>query len=251
MGGRDDSRPNMMLIRLVGLLLLLIPHFPADVTRPTQVAQLGAVPILELIVDTPLVLNPNSDPADADWPDMGLLVTSELTAAAYPAWIAAAEQAGVPVFRIPAIHDLETWRTTVLSLGQAAGQDARAQHLMQRLERRISVAQVRAQRLVEPVRVLVITPEAYTFGRDTLITELIELAGGMNVAVGFEDYRQINDEIVRDLAPDVILLSPGWGAAGNFAAPDDVRVIRLPFHPTLPRDPGAALLWLSLVFPTN
>ncbi|HEX3049310.1 MAG TPA: ABC transporter substrate-binding protein [Aggregatilineaceae bacterium] len=242
-----------MLTRLVCLLLWLTPHFSTDAVRQTLVAQLGDVPVLALIVEAPLLLNPNTDPADADWSDIGLLVTSELTAAAYPAWIDAAEEAGVPVFLIPAIHSLEMWRTTALGLGQAAGQESHAQHLIQRLDRRISVVQIRAQRLDAPVRVLVITPEAYTFGRDTMITELIELAGGINVAAaaGFEDYRQINDETVRDLAPDVILLTPGWAVVGDFAAYDSARVFRLAFNPTLPHDPGAALLWLSLAFPTH
>ncbi len=72
----------------------------------------------------------------------------------------------------------------------------------------------------EPVRVLVLTPEAYTEGQNTLITELIGIARGINVAAeaGIPEARQIDDSQIREFAPDVVLLI-GWQAesASSFA----------------------------------
>ena len=61
-------------------------------------------------------------------------------------------------------------------------------------------------------------------------------------------------DAVRALAPQVILLAPTWDDPAAFRtnpAYRDVpairaeRVTRLPFSPTLPADPGAALIWLA------
>ena len=61
-------------------------------------------------------------------------------------------------------------------------------------------------------RVLVLTPEGYTFGQNTLLTDLIAQAGGINAAAeaGYADYRQIDDQTILSLAPDVVLLTPAW-----------------------------------------
>ncbi len=59
-----------------------------------------------------------------------------------------------------------------------------------------------------PVRVLVLSPEAYTQGQGALITELIEIAGGSNVAAeaAIPEAREVEDEQIRQLKPDVVLL---------------------------------------------
>ncbi|NWG75932.1 MAG: ABC transporter substrate-binding protein, partial [Rubrivivax sp.] len=111
-----------------------------------------------------------------------------------------------------------------------------------------------------PVRALVLTPEVYTFGRGTFITDLLNAAGGINTAAesGFDDFRQVDDAAIRALAPDVILLSPAWSAGGRAAflanpaytavpAVRAGRVLCLPFRPTLPRDPGAAVVALAIL----
>ncbi len=104
---------------------------------------------------------------------------------------------------------------------------------------------------------LILTPEGYTFGQGTLVTSLIEAVGGINAAAqgGYDDYRQISDDAVRVLAPDVILLSAAWGDTAAFtgnpvnaglAAVQRGRIYLLPFSPTFPRDPAAAALALAI-----
>jgi ABC-type Fe3+-hydroxamate transport system substrate-binding protein len=196
------------------------------------------------------------EPATADWSGVDLLVINEGDAAAFPALIEVATGAGVPVYRTVSITSLDGWRSTVTGLGQATGREAGAQALIARLDRRLD--EIRARVQGEPLtRVLILTPEGYTFGQGTLITSLIEAAGGINAAAqgGYEDYRQINDAAIRLLAPDVILLSAAWGDTAAFTgnpANEDLpavqhgRVFLLPFSPTYPRDPAAAALALAM-----
>lgn len=64
-----------------------------------------------------------------------------------------------------------------------------------------------------PPRVLVLTPEQYTFGQDTTIHALIEAAGGVNAAATLNGYQQLNDSQIIQLKPDIILFSSTWDFA--------------------------------------
>jgi ABC-type Fe3+-hydroxamate transport system substrate-binding protein len=66
-----------------------------------------------------------------------------------------------------------------------------------------------------PVRVLILSPEGYTQGQDSLITELLATAGGINVAAsaGIPEARQVEDAQIRAFAPEVVLLT-GWNREG-------------------------------------
>ena len=250
-----------------------LPDFPRTVidmtgrpvtitTRPAVIGVLGSDPVAgwmfpaaELRLIVPLVES-LSDPMNVKWSEIGLLIASEYYEAAYPAIIAAAEAAKVPVFRTTVITSLALWRESVIAVGGAAGREDHASDLMLHLdERQAAIRDAVGDQ--EPVRVLVLTPEGYTFGQGAWITDLIGAAGGVNVAAeaGFADYRQVADSTIRDLAPDVILLAPAWDRAAfmqieayaDLAAVYHERVYRLPFSLTLARDPGAAMWVLAWV----
>ncbi len=227
---------------------------------PAAIALVGDAPELRAIVE-PRALrqaDPLDDPAALDWSGVGLLVLSDLHAAINPAWTEAAAERGVPVFLLSAISSLDDWRAAVDGLGRATGRDEQTTAALRRLETRLT-------RLAESLaaqprrRALVLSPEGYTFGQGTLITDLLNAIGARNVAAdaGFADYRQVDDDAIRQLAPDVILLSPAWTVEQTIAlranaALSDVpairrnQVFRLPFSPTLPNDPAAAAIVLAL-----
>jgi ABC-type Fe3+-hydroxamate transport system substrate-binding protein len=221
---------------------------------PAHIAVMGAVPALDALRPDAAIttLPPGIAPA---WAGIDLLVLPDLYAAAYPDLLAGAGAADVPIYRTTPHRDLAGWRASLSALGAATGRGERAAWLARRLD-----AQLRAAAMLSsdaaPARVLVLTPEGYTFGQGALLTDLIAAAGGENAAAaaGFADYRQIDDPTVRALAPDVILLTPGWDDPAVFSALPGYadlpavqagRVYRLPFAPTPPADPGAALLLLS------
>jgi iron complex transport system substrate-binding protein len=224
------------------------------------IAVLGRDPVAEWVLPPGevRVIDPavETDPAIVDWSGIGLLVAPEFFAAVYPAIIESAESASVPVFRTASITSLALWRETALRLGVAAGRDERVFDLMLHLDRRLASIRARVGHQ-DPARVLVLTPEGYTFGVEAWITELIGAAGGINVAAeaGFADYRQVSDSAIHDLAPDVILLSPAWDRAvflqiatyADLPAVQTGRVIRLPFSPTVAAYPGTEVLVLAWI----
>lgn len=237
----------------------------ADVTvraYPQQVALLGEYAPLALIVPpaAQIALAPSTDPAQIDWSEIGLLVMPQVYAAAYPALLTAAQAASVPVFQVTLPGGVRAWHTTLTALGTITGREWRAARHLHRLARAATTARHRAAGQV-PRRILVITPEAYTYGQQTLLSDLIALSGGTNAAAqaGYADFRQLDDATIRALRPDIILLTPGWtdAAQASFAANPtyaDVpaiaqgRVYRLPFAPTLPADPARAVQWLATHF---
>ncbi len=235
--------------------LVLIPARPARVMAVEANAALAHV----VTADDLVTAARSSDPAAADWSGVGLLVIAAGDARAFPGWIAAADAADVPVFRTVPITSLDQWRMALGSFGAATGREARAADSLARLEARLNAIAAHVG-MRTPPRVLIVTPEGYTFGHNTMITELLSAANAVNAAAdtGYEDFRQIDDSAIRALAPDAILLTPAWGQDGRAAfaasaAYADVpavragRVILLPFSPTTPTDPGAAALLLALM----
>jgi ABC-type Fe3+-hydroxamate transport system substrate-binding protein len=267
-------RKTRLLLTLI-VLLILVPAparaqdgFPRTVTdatgtpvtipaRPQWVAVLGNDPALALVL--PPDARQPIDPARApDWDGVGLLVLPDLYAAAYPALVEAAQAAGVPVFRTALVTSLDDWRAALDRLGRATGREVRAAAVRARLEARLdALTFLLADR--PPVRAFVLTPEGYTFGAGTLITDLLAAAGAVNVAAAdFADFRQIDDAALRTLAPDAILLTPAWddaaadafranSAYADIPAVQHGRVVRLPFDPTQPADPGTAAVALAIL----
>lgn len=218
--------------------------------RPALVAVAGDDPVLAHLIESGALRRLAIPPPDAPaWEGIGLLVIPALYAVAYPALVQSAQGAGVPVFMTTLLSSLDAYRAHVSALGLATGREEPAAVLLARLDRRIAALRVWLDN-VPPVRALVLTPERYTFGQGALITDLIAAAGGVNVAAaaGYGDIRQLTDADLRALAPQVILLTPAWTAQPGAAPPDlpGVRLAALPFGPTQPPDPAAALLALAL-----
>ncbi len=218
--------------------------------RPALVAVLGDDPALAQIVEGAALHALPVPPPDAPaWNGVGLLVIPDLYATAYPALVASAEAAGVPRFVTTPIASLDAYRERVAALGRATGRDERATAILTQLERRMSALDMALEGR-PAARALVLTPERYTFGRGTQVSDLIVAAGGVNVATeaGYDDIRQMDDAAIRALAPDVILLAPGWTAEEVAALREysDARIVPLPFRPTQPDDPAAAMLALAL-----
>lgn len=241
---------------------VVIPAYPA------RVAVIGTVPALAQVVAPAdlIALDLLAEPDAARWDGVGLLVLPEFYATAYPAWVANAESAGVPVFRTGAITSLDGWRAWLATLGTLTGREAAARRVRRGLDAALWAARWIGDQAVpegdSPPRVLVLTPESYTVGQGALLSEIIGATGAINAAAqaGYADYRQLTAALIRDLAPDIVLLTPAWGADGRAAflanpayaalpAVQTGRVCLLPFDSTRIARPGvAALLVARLVY---
>jgi ABC-type Fe3+-hydroxamate transport system substrate-binding protein len=193
-------------------------------------------------------------PTGAAWTGVDLLVIPTADATVFSALMASAQAADVPIFQTAPPRSLDGWRDALARLGMATGRDERAAAWIALLDRRIDCIQGRVKDQPPP-RAVVLTPEGYTFGQKTLINDLIDAAGGINAAVDYQDFRQIDDSAIRALAPDVILLTAAWDGVDRFAgnpaygdlpAVQNRRVYQLPFSATYPPDPAAAVLVLAI-----
>lgn len=234
-------------------VLVTIPAFPA------RVAVVGSDPALAAVIPAADLqpVDPGVSVQAADWTNAGLLVVPTWAAAAYPALLAQAESAAIPVLVVEPVNSLASWSQAITRFGYATGRGQPAAAALNRLAAQVVLVETWIVGR-EPVPALVLTPEGYTFGQGAYITELIAAAGGVNTAAvaGYADYRQIDDVVVRALAPAVILLSPAWDVAAlldnpayaDLPAVQAGRVYQLPFSPTQPPDPGAALVTLAAAF---
>jgi iron complex transport system substrate-binding protein len=129
--------------------------------------------------------------------------------------------AGVPLVRFASWDSFASVLTDIRLTGAAVGAEARAEGLAVEVERRMAAV---AERVRDRPRVRVLYYEipGYTEGAGSLIDEMIERAGGRNLAreAGVKGSGQIGLESVLALAPEVIILpsfAPGLGVPETLA----------------------------------
>jgi len=95
----------------------------------------------------------------------------------------------------------------IQKVGTFTGTSTLAQSWVETIQHRAADVRPAASRQPRQ-RVLVLTPEGYTVGQGALLTELIEMAGGINTAAeaGIPEARQLEDNQIISFAPDVVLL---------------------------------------------
>lgn len=95
----------------------------------------------------------------------------------------------------------------IREVGVFTGSQPLAQSWIETVQRRIAETRQAVARHLRQ-RVLVLTPEGYTVGQGALLTELIEIAGGINTAAeaAIPEARQLDDVQIVTFAPDVVLL---------------------------------------------
>ena len=131
----------------------------------------------------------------------------------------------IPLVRIDRFASLADVAANIRLLGRATGTDEGAESLVRDLDRRIERVEAHVRNFPRP-RVLFWQPGGYTVGPATITDEIIERAGGHNVArdARFEGNAVISSEAVLGLHPDVIVLSvPAMTPQADASAllPDD------------------------------
>ncbi len=128
-------------------------------------------------------------------------------------------EAGVPVYRIYTMFEtLDSIEQHIRLIGYLTGEDARAEVEAQRFHDALARAAARRPAGAKPPRVMGFNA-SYSYGRDTLFTDILRVLGAENVAAthGFVNYDRVTDE-------HIVRWDPEWIIAGADATGiDDTR----------------------------
>lgn len=114
----------------------------------------------------------------------------------------------IPVYVVNP-HDLDSILNTILEIGAILNADHRSKTLIGDLRRRIQRVEDRAAQSDYRPRVFFqigISP-IISAGRDTFIHQLIDTAGGVNLAAGSNAYPRFSTEQVLALEPEVLIIT--------------------------------------------
>jgi len=115
--------------------------------------------------------------------------------------------ANLTVFHFPAATDFEAVATKTQTIGRLTGNTAAAAETNAWMWRNVAATESELNDVDRP-RVLYPLLGGFAVGNNTFIDEIITTAGGTNVAASeFEGYRQLNDETVITLAPEVLIVT--------------------------------------------
>ncbi len=151
-------------------------------------------------------------------PDLVVLSASVFTGVTARALL---EQTGVPLCELPWHDSLAGVQQNILAVGRAVGALPQARRLVAAMDRRLRAVQERVAGASWP-RTLYYFPGGFTAGRGTTLHEMIERAGGRNVApeAGIRGVKQIAREVLVGLDPEVILV-------GGASAEESLRPVLL------------------------
>jgi iron complex transport system substrate-binding protein len=116
-------------------------------------------------------------------------------------------EAGLTVYAYPSAESVEGVRERTLLTGRLVGACDGAQETVDRMDEQISIVENAVEGESRPD--VLYTFFGFTAGEATFIHEIIEIAGGRNVAAeaGIEEYQEVNEEIVVAEDPDWIVLN--------------------------------------------
>jgi iron complex transport system substrate-binding protein len=121
--------------------------------------------------------------------------------------VALLKRTGIPVLDLDVPRSLSEIRTQYRQVGQALGEQERAERIIAEMDSRLAAIPVN---LTSPrPRAMVFNPNGYTIGKGTLTDEIITRAGMENLSttLGIDKYSQIALETVVTNGVDVLIVS--------------------------------------------
>src|SRR5437660_12438866 len=136
---------------------------------------------------------------------------------------------GVPVYLVAAHHVADA-TSLMRRLGELTGREGAAGPLVARLEQRIEAVKIAVRSLVRPRVLYVLWPEPLIVpGRGSIVTELIQLAGGQSLTADDPDaWPRYSLEAVVAKSPEVILLANHGAGTGAVSMDKWRRLASLP-----------------------
>jgi iron complex transport system substrate-binding protein len=123
------------------------------------------------------------------------------------------EELGLPVFAVDP-RDLSQVMATIRSLGRIMGADKQAESAVEAMQRRVEQVRDTVSGVTHRPRVFyqIGTSPIVSAGTRTFIHELIQLAGGVNLAAGDTPYPRYSREDILSMQPEVIIISSMTGS---------------------------------------
>ncbi|MCC6629464.1 MAG: cobalamin-binding protein [Chloroflexi bacterium] len=191
-------------------------------------------------------LKPDLEAVVAAAPDLALVTAAHLSGVG-----GAMIERGIPTLvveprTLPEVFD------GILLVGRATGQTAEATRLVDSLRERSAAVTARVSGKPRPRTFLELSPQLHTAGPNSFLNDLLERAGGANIAAGASTpWPQLSQEALIQADPQVILLSydasgetpaqvkarPGWH---TLSAVKDGRVVTI--NPDLIARPGPRIV---------
>lgn len=115
---------------------------------------------------------------------------------------------GIPVYAVDP-RDLETVMQTIIAIGNILDAEQKASRIVNDIQQRVDAVKVTAAKAQSRPRVFLqigISP-IVSVGSPTFIHQLIEMAGGENLAAGPVSYPRFSREQVLGMAPEVIIIT--------------------------------------------
>lgn len=117
--------------------------------------------------------------------------------------------AKLPVMKLEFFTSIQGIKQNILTLGRAVGEEARARAVVEEMEGRIAEIKRRVASSPKRPGVLAYGPTGSTAGRETTFDEMVNLAGGRNLAAesGIVGHVNISIERLVMIDPETIILS--------------------------------------------
>lgn len=118
------------------------------------------------------------------------------------------QSAGARVFRLADFDRIEYIGRNIRAVGQATGDDERADALVAQMERELAAIRDGVPAGGKRPRVISYSPSGNTAGSNTLFDEILRTVGAINVVAenGIEGYRKVSAEQVAEWQPDFIIV---------------------------------------------
>ena len=133
------------------------------------------------------------------------------------------ERAGVRTVVVPRNYKVEEVRASIRQIALLLGRQARGEQLINALNSDLNRTEVFLKPVANRIKVVFCglganMPGGNLSGKNTRISEMMELAGGMNPITGFEGFRPLTEEGLVAAAPDVIVMTErSFERAGGLA----------------------------------
>lgn len=146
------------------------------------------------------------------------------------------KKAGIPLAMVPESFTADGILAKIDQVGLALGLQDEAATLAGAVRADLAAATTEAAGMPEKPRVLFVLSmnggRVLASGKDTAADGIIRMAGAVNAVEAFAGYKQLTDEAIADLKPDVVLMMDRGGQ-------HDAKADELFAHPALALTPAA------------